>query len=250
MNVLVTGVRGKVGTATAAALVTRGARGHRHRPHARRLRAARARGAGLPPGRPDAARGTRSPWCGAWTRSSTAAAIPDPTHNPPATVFQNNLMATFNAIEAAVRFGVSRFVNISSETVPGFFFPERPFLPDYAPVDEDHPIRPQDPYALSKYFGELLMDAAVRRSDIRCISIRPCWVQHEGNYERNLGPQVRDASVLCPNFWSYIDVYDLADALVLAVQSSLPGHEVFYIASPDNVGNRPLAQMIRKYYGE
>jgi len=59
-----------------------------------------------------------------------AAAIPDPTHNPPATVFQNNLMATFNVIEAAVRLGVSRFVNISSETVPGFFFPERPFLPD------------------------------------------------------------------------------------------------------------------------
>jgi nucleoside-diphosphate-sugar epimerase len=134
--------------------------------------------------------------------------------------------------------------------VPGFFFPERPFLPDYVPVDEDHPLRPQDPYALSKYFGELLMDAAVRRSDLRCISIRPCWVQHEGNYERNLGPQVRDASVLSPNFWSYIDVYDLADALVLAVESQLPGHEVFYIASPDNVGGRPFAETVRKYYGD
>jgi nucleoside-diphosphate-sugar epimerase len=159
-------------------------------------------------------------------------------------------MATFNVLEAAVRFGVSRFVNISSETVPGFFFPERPFLPDYVPVDEEHPIRPQDPYALSKYFGELLMDAAVRRSDIRCISIRPCWVQHEGNYERNLGPQVRDPSLLSANFWSYIDVYDLADAIVLAVESNLPGHEVFYIASPDNVGGRPFAEIVRQYYGD
>ena len=70
-------------------------------------------------------------------------------------------MATFNVLEAAVRFGVGRFVNVSSETVPGFFFPERPFLPDYVPVDEEHPIRPQDPYALSKWFGELLMDAAM-----------------------------------------------------------------------------------------
>jgi nucleoside-diphosphate-sugar epimerase len=159
-------------------------------------------------------------------------------------------MATFNVLEAGVRVGVSRFVNISSETVPGFFFPERPFLPDYVPVDENHPIHPQDPYALSKYFGELLMDAAVRRSDVRCISIRPCWVQHEGNYERNLGPQVRDASRLSPNFWSYIDVYDLADAIVLAVQSGLPGHEVFYIASPDNVGGRPFAEAVRRYYGD
>jgi nucleoside-diphosphate-sugar epimerase len=75
-------------------------------------------------------------------------------------------------------------------------------------------------------------------------------VQHEGNYERNLGPQVRDASVLSPNFWSYIDVYDLADAIVLAAESDLPGHEVFYIASPDNVGGRPFEEIVREYYGD
>ena len=179
------------------------------------------------------------------------AAIPEPTRNPPHVVFQNNLMAVFNVLEAAIRFGVSRFVNISSETVPGFFFAERSFLPDYVQVDEEHPIRPQDPYATAKHFSELLMDAAVRRSDIQPISIRPCWVQHEGNYERNLGPLVRELPAeLSPNFLSYIDVYDLADAIVLAVESDLPGHEVFYIASPDTVGNRPLEEVIRRYYGD
>jgi UDP-glucose 4-epimerase len=178
------------------------------------------------------------------------AAIPEPTGNPPHVVFRTNLMATFNVLEAAIRFGVTRFVNISSETVPGFFFPERPFLPDYAPVDELHPVHPQDPYALSKHFGEQLMNAAVERSDIRCISLRPSWVQNESNYENNLGPQIRDASVLSPNLWSYIDVYDLADAIVLATESELPGHEVFYIASPDNVGGRDFAEMLTRYYGD
>jgi nucleoside-diphosphate-sugar epimerase len=249
MRVLVTGARGKVGTATTKALLAAGhevtctdvLRGVFERPA---------------PGEPPYLQAdlTNPGDAFAAVRGMEAvvhaAAIPDPTHNPPATVFQNNLMATFNVVEAAVRFSVSRLVNISSETVPGFFFPERPFLPDYVPVDEDHPIRPQDPYALSKYFGELLMDAAVRRSDLRCISIRPCWVQHEGNYERNLGPQVRDPAVLSPNLWSYIDVYDLADAITLATESALPGHEVFYIASPDNVGGRPFAAMVRKYYGD
>ncbi len=179
-----------------------------------------------------------------------AAAIPEPTGNPPQVVFRTNLMATFNMIEAAVRFGVPRFVNISSETVPGFFFPERDFLPDYAPVDELHPIRPQDPYALSKSFGEQLMDAAVARSDIRCISIRPSWVQFEGNYEQNLGPQVRDHAVTSPNLWSYIDAYDLADAIALAAESDLPGHEVFYIASPDNVGGHNFAAVLKEHYGD
>jgi nucleoside-diphosphate-sugar epimerase len=179
-----------------------------------------------------------------------AAAVPEPTQNSPHTVFRTNLMATFNVVEAAVRFGVSRLVNISSETVPGFFFAERADLPDYAPVDEEHPVRPQDPYALSKHFGEQLMDAAVRRSDLRCISLRPSWVQHEANYERNLGPQVRDASSLSAGLWSYVDAYDLADAIVLAVQSDLPGHEVFYIASPDNAGGHDFGEVLRRYYGD
>ena len=87
--------------------------------------------------------------------------------------------------------GVGRLVNVSSETVPGFFFPERPFLADYAPVDEEHPVRPQDPYALSKRFGESSWTRSCARSDVRALSIRPSWVQWEGNVERNLGPVVR-----------------------------------------------------------
>ena len=43
---------------------------------------------------------------------------------------------------------------------------------------------------------------------------------------------------------------DLADAIVLAAESDLPGHEVFYIASPDNVGGRDFAALVRKYYGD
>lgn len=249
MKVLVTGSAGKVGRATVKALIEKG-----HEVRATDV---------LPPvfERPEAddpeyiqADVTDAGDMYAVVRGMDAvvqaAALPEPTHNPPHVVFQNNLMGVFNTLEAAIRFGVPRFVNISSETVPGFFFPEREFLPDYAPVDEEHPIKPQDPYATAKHFSELLMDGAIRRSDIRAISIRPSWVQHEGNYERNLGPQVRDASVLSPNLWSYIDVYDLADAIVLAVESDLPGHEVFYIASPDNVGGRPFAEILEKYYGD
>ena len=178
------------------------------------------------------------------------AAIPQPTGNPPHVVLQTNLMSTFNLVEAAVRFGVPRFVNVSSESIVGNFFPERPFLPDYLPMDEEHPLLPQDPYALSKAFGEQLMDAAVRRSDIRAISIRPSTVHNEDNYESNLGKQVRDPSNLSANFWSYIDVYDLADALLLAAQSDLPGHEVFYIASPDNAGGHDFAATLHRFYGD
>jgi nucleoside-diphosphate-sugar epimerase len=249
LRVLVTGARGKVGRATVAALAAAG-----HEVRATDLD--RGTFERAEPGEPHYIQAdlTDAGDAFAIVRGCNAvihaAALPDPAHNPAHVVFQNNLMATFNTLEAAVRWGVPRYVNVSSETVPGFFFAERGFLPDYVPIDEEMDPRPQDPYALSKWFGELLMDAAVQRSDIRCISIRPSWVQWEGNYERNLGPQIRDPAELSPNFWSYIDVYDLADALVLAAESDLPGHEVFIIASPDNVGGRPLVEMVRRYYGD
>ena len=110
-------------------------------------------------------------------------------------------------------------------------------------------MRPQDPYATAKWFGELLCDRAVERADIRCTSIRPCWVQDEESYPRNLGPIVRDPSVLIGNYCSYVDVYDLCDAVVLAIETDLPGHEVFYIASPDTIGGHPLAETVRTHYG-
>jgi nucleoside-diphosphate-sugar epimerase len=179
-----------------------------------------------------------------------AAAIPTPETHPAHIVFENNLTATFNVLEAAVSWNVSRFVNISSETVPGFIFPERAFLPDYVPVDEAHPVRPQDPYALSKYFGEQLMDAAVRRSDIRCISIRPSWVTHLADYPRYVSLVVREPATMTGNAWSYVDAEDLADAAVLASESVLPGHEVFYVAAADNLAGRPLAALVREYYGD
>ena len=249
MQVVVTGSRGKVGRAVVQALV---AAGHEVT-GADRLPPVFERSDGEPgyqqvdvsdagdcfallSSRPDAV--------------VHCAALPEPTHNPAHEVFRNNLLSVFALSEAAVRFGVSRFVQMSSETVPGFFFPERPFLPQYAPVDEHHPVAPQDPYALAKSLAEQVLDACVRRSDMRCTSIRPSWVQHEGNYERNLGPQVRDASVLSPNLWSYIDVYDLADATRLAVEVDLPGHEVFYVASPDNAGGHDFAAVLREHYGD
>ena len=174
-----------------------------------------------------------------------AAAIPAPVHHPPHVVFRNNATATFNVIEAAVDAGVQRFVNFSSETVAGFIFAYRPFKPEYLPIDEHHPIRPQDPYAQAKWFGELMCDRVVERSDLRCVSIRPSWVQDMPSYERNLGPIVRDASLANGNYCSYVDVYDLCEATVLAVDSHPTGHEVVYVASPDTIGGHPLREVLR-----
>jgi UDP-glucose 4-epimerase len=247
MRILVTGARGKVGSAAVASLADAG-----HEVTATDL------GRPVYEARPDAVAYKQADLTDAGDAFAVvrghdavvhAAAIPDPTSNPPHRVFQNNLMATFNALEAAVRLDVARFVFLSSETVPGFAFPERPWLPEYLPVDEQHPVRPQDPYATAKHFGEQLMDGAVRRSDITGVSVRPSWVQWEGNYEDNIGPWMREPTASA-GFWSYIDVYDLADAIRLAAEALTPGHEVVYIASPDIPAQESLEDLVRRFHGD
>lgn len=169
-----------------------------------------------------------------------AAAIPSPGQYPPHVVFGNNIMAAFNVIEACVRSGVWRLVNISSVGVLGLHYATRPILPDYLPIDEQHRLRPQDPYGLSKLFGEQLCDAAVWRSGLRCISLRPAWVQDTRSYAADLGPLIRAGQPRGVAGWPYIDIRDLAEAVRLAVESGLPGHEAFYIAAPDTTGGVDL----------
>jgi UDP-glucose 4-epimerase len=172
------------------------------------------------------------------------AAIPDPIHHPPHVVFGNNVLSGFNVVEACVRAGVRRLVNLSSETVPGMIFAERPFLPPYLPLDELTPCHPQDPYGFGKLVIERWCDAAVERRDLGIVSIRPSWVLDATNYERNLGPMVRDPLTFSPSFWSYTDKDDLAEAIRLATEVDLRGHEVVYVAQPDNATGRPLAELV------
>jgi nucleoside-diphosphate-sugar epimerase len=142
-------------------------------------------------------------------------------------------------------------VHLSSETVPGFSYPRKYFHADYAPIDERHRVRPQDSYALSKWFGEQLMDSSVARSDLTGVSIRPTWIQWEGNIERNVGPIVRARGTdKSASFWSYVSIYDLADLILLAAVSDLPGHEVLYAAAPDNAAGGHLHDLVRRNFGD
>ena len=177
------------------------------------------------------------------------AGLPDPAHDPAHVVFATNVTATFNVTEAVARSGVRRLVNLSSETVPGFVTAERPFVPDYLPVDEDHPVRPQDGYAVSKYVGEVLCDALVRRADVSVVSVRPSLVVSPDMYSTFVAAIQRAPLRPFPNQWSYVDAEDLADLIVLAAVAETAGHEVVYAAQPDNLLGRPLAELLAEAYG-
>src|SRR5260370_23926737 len=98
--------------------------------------------------------------------------IPSPRGRPPELVYFNNVMSQFNVFEAAAGLPISRVVSASSISAFGFPFQHRWSEPLYLPLDEAHPLLPQDAYGLSKATGEGIAAAYCRRTDSSAASLR------------------------------------------------------------------------------
>ncbi len=72
-----------------------------------------------------------------------------PSIEQPANYYSTNVTGTFNVLECAREHGARRFVYAASSSSYG--------IPDLYPTPETSPIRPQYPYALTKYMGEELV---------------------------------------------------------------------------------------------
>ena len=100
------------------------------------------------------------------------AAIPGPEGLPPEVVYATNVIITFNVFEAAATLGIRRVVNASSVSALGFPWQHRWSEPLYLPIDEAHPLLPQDCYGLSKANGEEIAAAYCRRGAGSAASLR------------------------------------------------------------------------------
>ena len=132
------------------------------------------------------------------------AAIPRPTGLPAGQVFQTNMAACYNVVEAAVLNGARRFVYASSMSVLGYPFFETPVVPSYLPFDSAHPAAPQDAYALSKWLGEEIVASAVRRRPgLSAVSLRMPWIQTAETFPRDVVERRRRAALVARDLWGY-----------------------------------------------
>lgn len=171
------------------------------------------------------------------------AAIPAPDLMPEEVTFRTNMVTTYNVFDAALRAGVKRIVWASSETTLGLpFSPENP--PAYAPVDEDHPMRPESAYSLSKDLAEEMARQMARwNPGTSFIGLRLSNVMEPHDYARYDGwqetPHFREW-----NLWGYIDARDFAQAVRLSLDVDLVGADHFIIANADTVMTRPSADLM------
>ncbi len=174
------------------------------------------------------------------------AAYQSPDEAPHDEVFRNNVSATYNVLKAAADAGVRRVVHASSVAAYGFLYAPEMWKPDYLPLDEDHPCRPQDPYALSKIFGEQLADSFVAMGGASVVSLRLSGVNFDPTYE-TLPERWKDPGRRMGTFWSYVDVRDAAESCRLAVEADIAGHEIFNIAADSSRYLQPTAELVGRY---
>ncbi|MGH7926448.1 MAG: NAD-dependent epimerase/dehydratase family protein, partial [Candidatus Binatia bacterium] len=161
--------------------------------------------------------------------------------------FNQNIAITNNVLAAAQAVGVRKIVNGSSLAVYGLYYPAIELRPDYLPVDEVHPLRPQDPYAMTKLVGEKLCDALTCKSDAQIASLRFAGVYTEGHrsmlLERRKNPLIRGTGAL----WSYIDARDAARACRLALEADFSGHQTFNICASSTIMATPTRELVTRY---
>jgi nucleoside-diphosphate-sugar epimerase len=160
----------------------------------------------------------------------------------PADLFRSNLIGVFNAHEAARIHGARRVVHWSSVAALGWSGQNDDFMPDYLPIDEEHPLRATDAYGLSKAAGEAIAGFFSKQHGLETIALRhvwtitpPEWIELWKHGGKRHGRWIH---------YAYLDVRDAAAAARRALEIAAPGHTVLYLAADDSCAPAPLAELL------
>jgi nucleoside-diphosphate-sugar epimerase len=178
------------------------------------------------------------------------AAYASPGGRPPEVVFRNNVMSTFNVVEAATKLGHKRVIIAGSESALGFPFATHRLVPAYLPIDEEHPLTPEDPYGLGKIVVEEICRVATRRTGVPTVSLRFSWIRPTEEYVTRFPPIWEHPEKGVFNLWSYVNAQEVGRACRLAVEADTEGFEAFYIAAADTFMRTPSRELAARFFPE
>lgn len=87
------------------------------------------------------------------------------SYRAPASYITSNVWGTLNVLEACRSARIGRVIVTSTSEVYG--------TAQYTPIDEDHPLQAQSPYAASKIAADKLAESYFRSFDLPVVTIRP-----------------------------------------------------------------------------
>lgn len=176
------------------------------------------------------------------------AAIPSPLNVAAEDVFANNTQATFVVLDRAARAGIGHAVITSSISVLGLAWGRPAMSPHYVPIDEDHPILAEDPYALSKQVDEYTALMMHRRYGIDVIALRLSYTGQGEQLAERAQLARRDPAELSHELWAYLHTADAATAYRLALERRPPGLNVINVMAEDTLSDLPTRQLVDRYH--
>ncbi|MFT4165728.1 MAG: NAD(P)-dependent oxidoreductase [Microlunatus sp.] len=185
------------------------------------------------------------------------AAIATPFSAPEPVIWDTNTSVAFHVIQAAVSAGATRILAASSPTPLGYGNPQG-WLPAYLPIDERHPLRPWNAYALSKVTIESIvtMFAAQQGKAVTLGSFRPCfvispdeWAGAPTQQGHTVAERLADPGLAAVSLFNYVDARDAADFVDVWLRAApeLPSGETFFVGAADAMATQPLATLIPQF---
>ncbi len=189
------------------------------------------------------------------------AAIAAPNHMPEHQLFRINMLSNWNVLEACEVHGIRRVVMASSINALGAGWGHNKYTPLYFPVDEAHPTRVEDAYSQSKWLGEQMAEAFVRRRgpatgsgragrglQIANMRFHALWDPTSALAHRDHGDKRDLGGRRGMGMWSWTGRHDAARACRLAVEREFEGAEAFFINGSDTVLDVPTEDAVRREY--
>jgi UDP-glucose 4-epimerase len=197
-----------------------------------------------------------------------ASSIVSESVERPELYFRNNVVNTFNLLEAMLTSGVECFIFSSTAAVYG--------NPHHIPIPEDHPLEPVNPYGEGKVFVEKALKWYGEAHELRYISLRyfnAAGTDPEGELgevhdpETHLIPRILEVALgkrpaieiygtdydtpdgTCIR--DYIHVTDLAQAHILALEALLDGHPscVYNLGNQKGFSVKEVVETVRGVTG-
>ncbi|MGA9434278.1 MAG: NAD(P)-dependent oxidoreductase [Roseobacter sp.] len=176
------------------------------------------------------------------------AAVPRILMKPDNETFRINTMSTYNILDAAAKFGIRKVIFASSETTYGICFADGTRLPEYLPLDEEHPTVPEDSYAMSKVVNEATARSFHARTGADIYGLRINNVVEPHEYKQNFPSYFADPKLRLRNFFAYIDARDLGQMVQKCLQTDGLGYEVFNVSNDDHSVHLSSDTLIQTYY--
>lgn len=182
---------------------------------------------------------------------SRAAAVvhlgawPNADMTPHTRTYADNVTGTYNLLQACADLGIRRVVSASTNQVYGFAGAP----PVYVPVDEDHPLRPVNCYALSKMAGEQAAAYFTANYDMTILSFRFMGVRTPAELGPQIAQMAQDPASGAWLLWMRTDARDAAQACRLAMEAADPPSGPYNITGAEVVLPDSTIDLVRSHFG-